>query len=84
MEDGILDIQLMNGPQLASGNAEHRLNGGRLDDGTECLDLVNVDLLGEATKHPPCFVARERPIRVELAPEDPLAYHDVCTCRTRH
>jgi hypothetical protein len=84
MEECILDIHLVDGPRVHRGNAEDQTNGGRLDYGTECLAVVHAMLLSETTNHPPSFVPRERAIRVEFVPKNPLPRHHVDTCRTRN
>ena len=82
VEECILDVHLVNGPRVHRGNAEYKANGGRLDHGAESLAIVHAMLLSETTDHPPSFVPRERAIRVELVPENPLPRHHVDTCRT--
>ena len=77
MEEGILDIKLMN--RLAAG--EHQREDspycGWLDDRTESLGEVNAGALCEAAQHPARLVALKRSIRLELVLENPFASHNV-------
>jgi hypothetical protein len=41
MEEGVLDVELMNGPIPGVSQSEDSTNGGRLDDRTECLVIIN-------------------------------------------
>jgi hypothetical protein len=57
VEEGILDIELMN--HLVLGEGER----GKLDDGAEGLVVVDFGALGEAPKDPMSLVAVERAIQ---------------------
>jgi hypothetical protein len=73
MEEGILDVELTYRPSTRSSDAEDDANGGRLDDGTECLVEVDTGLLREATDHPTRFVPRKSSIRSKFMLEDPFS-----------
>jgi hypothetical protein len=52
VEEGILDIELMNRPVLGDGKGENGPDGGELDDGAESLIVVNSGALSDAPKDP--------------------------------
>jgi hypothetical protein len=72
MEEGILDVELMDLP--VPGEGEDRANGGELDDGA----------LGEAPKDPTGLVAVEGANRCQFVAEEPLAGDHVAAGRTRN
>jgi hypothetical protein len=57
MEEGILDIELMDHPDSGEGEGEDGTNGGDLDDGAKGLIVVHSMALGEAPKDPTGLVA---------------------------
>jgi hypothetical protein len=59
MEEGILDVELMDHPVLGEGEGENITNNGELDDGVESLIVVQSGALGKASKHPTGLVAVE-------------------------
>jgi hypothetical protein len=63
MEEGVLDIELMDHPILGEGEGEDDTNGGELDDGAEGLIVVHSGALGEASKGLAGLVAVEGAIR---------------------
>jgi hypothetical protein len=56
MQERILHIKLMNGPGAGDDQGEHRVDCSQLDDRAEGLIVVDVGLLGEATKDPASLV----------------------------
>jgi hypothetical protein len=58
LEEGIVDIKLMDCPVPGEGEGEDT-NGGELDDGAEGLVVVHSGTLGEAPKDPIGLVAVE-------------------------
>ena len=64
MEEGILDIELMDRP--VAGEGEDDANSGELDDMAEGLVVVHVGALGEAPKDPTGLVAVEGAVRGKL------------------
>ena len=72
MEEGILDVELVERPGARYREAEDDADRGRLDDGAECLVKVDPRLLREAANHPSRLVAGEAAIRVEFVLEDPF------------
>jgi hypothetical protein len=77
MEEGVLDIELVNWTLARESPREHCVNRGGLDDRTEGLGKVDAQTLGEAVKDPTCLVALQRTVCVELVFEDPLAHDNV-------
>jgi hypothetical protein len=77
MEEGVLDIKLVNGPVPGVSQSKDSTNGGGLDDGTECLVVIHSGALCEATKNPPRFVSVKGAIGMELVPKNPLSSNNV-------
>jgi hypothetical protein len=50
MEEGILDVELMDCLVLRKGKGVEGVNGGELDDGAEGLVIVHSMVLGETSK----------------------------------
>jgi hypothetical protein len=63
VEEGILDIELMDRPVPREGEGEDGANGGELDDVAEGLVVVHSGVLGEALKDPIVLIAVEGAIR---------------------
>jgi len=84
MKEGILHVELAYGPISRRRDAEDGADRGRLDDGAECLVVVNTGLLGEPADDPACLVPGEGAVGVELVLEQPLASDDVRTRRPRY
>jgi hypothetical protein len=66
MEEGILDVELMDRPVPGECEGEDGSNGGELDDGDEVLVVVHFGALGEDPKDPTGLVAVEGPFEVSL------------------
>jgi hypothetical protein len=76
VEEGILDIELMDRPVPGEGEGENGSNGGKLDDGAEDLIVVHSGALGEAPKDPTGLIAVEGAVRGQLVAKNPLVgYH---------
>ena len=73
VEEGVLDIELVNWPSMGDGKAEDDVDRGGLDDGDECLIKINARLLREPTNNPSCLVASKSTIGGEFVLEDPLS-----------
>jgi hypothetical protein len=71
MDEGILDVELMDRPVPREG--EDGANGGELDDGVEGLVVVYFGALGEVSKDPTALVAVEGAIRSQPVAKEPLA-----------
>jgi hypothetical protein len=84
VEEGILDIELMNHPVLVEGEGENGPNGGELDDGAKGLIVVNSGALDEAPKDPTGLVAVEGAIRVQLVVKNPLPGDHIGALSTWH
>jgi hypothetical protein len=59
VEEGILNVELMDRPVLREGQGEDGSHGGKLDNGAEGLVVVHTRALGEAPKDPTGLVAVE-------------------------
>jgi hypothetical protein len=59
MEEGVLDVKLMDRLVPGEGEGENNTNGGELDDGAKGLVIVHSGTLGEASKDPAGLVAVE-------------------------
>jgi hypothetical protein len=77
MEEGILDIELMDRPFSGEGEGEDGTNGGELDDGADGLVVVHSGTLGEALKNPTGLVSVEGAVRGQLMAEDALVGNHV-------
>ena len=78
----ILHVKLMNGPAAGGGDAEDDTNGGRFDNRTERLVVVDAVALSEAADHPAGLVTGEGAIGVEFMLINPLSRHNVGTWRS--
>jgi len=78
----ILHVKLMNGPAAGGGNAEDDTNGGRFDNWTKRLVVVNAVALSEAADHPAGLVTGEGAVGVEFMLINSLARHNVGTWRS--
>jgi hypothetical protein len=76
VEEGILDVELASLPFKGERDGEDDADHGRFDNRTEPIK-VNALLLRETAKHPVCFLAVKRAIRLHLVVKDPLAGDDV-------
>jgi hypothetical protein len=68
VEEGILHIELLNGPLMGDSSGEHR---------AESLIVVDSGALSEALKDPASLVGIKGPVSAELVREDPLAGDNV-------
>jgi hypothetical protein len=84
VEEGILDVELMDRPVPGEGEGEDGANSGELDDEAEGLVVVYSGALGEAPKDPTGLVAVEGVVRGKLVAEEPLANDHVGAWWTRH
>jgi hypothetical protein len=66
MEEGILDVELMDRPVSEEGEGEYGADGGELDDGAKSLVVVHSGALGEAPKDPTGLVAVEGAVLGQL------------------
>jgi hypothetical protein len=73
MEEGILDIEVMDRSVSGEGEGEDGANGGELDDEAEGLVVVHSRAMGEAPKDPTGLVAVEGAVRCQLMAKEPLA-----------
>jgi hypothetical protein len=77
VEEGILDIKMMDHTVTREGEGENGSNSGELDDKAEGLIVVHSRALGEAPKDPTSLVAVEGVIRHELVTKNPLVHDQV-------
>jgi hypothetical protein len=84
MEEGILDVELMDPPVPGEDEGEDGTNGGELDDGAKGLVVVHAGALGEASKDPTGLIAVEGASRCQFVAEKPLAGDHVGAGRTRN
>ena len=84
MEKCILHIELVNRPGARQCQSEDNPDGSWFDNRTESLIIINARSLSETAKHPPCFIAVKRAIRLELMTKNPLAGDEVDARGARH
>lgn len=77
MEEGILDIKLVDWLGVRCGNGENYPNGGWFDNKAKGLIKINARLLGIAINNPTCLVPSKQTIRVEFVFEDPFTSDNV-------
>jgi hypothetical protein len=77
VEEGILHVELLNGPVTGDGNGEHHVNSGRFYNRVESLIVVDSRVLSETPKDPTSLIAIKGPVNTELMREDPLAGDNV-------
>jgi len=73
MKKGVLHVKLVDWPRARGSNAENDANGGRLDNWTEGLIIVDVVLLRETPDNPTSLVPSKQTISIILVLENPLA-----------
>jgi hypothetical protein len=84
VQEGVLDVELVNWPGASEGQREHRADGGRLHNRAEGLIVVDSGALSEDPKNPASLVPLQGTISPPLVCPDPLAGDDVGAGRTRH
>jgi hypothetical protein len=84
VQEGVLDVELVNWPGASKGQREHRAAGGRLHNRAEGLIVVDSGALSEAPKNPASLVPLQGTIGPPLVRPDPLAGEDVGAERTGH
>jgi hypothetical protein len=84
MDEGILQIKLMDWPVPGMSQGKNSMNGGRLGDGAECLVVINAETLGEPTKHLASLVSVQGTIHMKLMLEDPFAGDHIRLGKTRN
>ena len=84
MKESIADINLPKTPTARNSQGKNQTNGGRLDNRTEGITIVNAKLLCETTGDQTSFVLINRAIRTVLGLEDPFAPNNIDTARPRH
>ena len=84
MKKGVLHVELVDQPRARGSNAENDADGGRIDNWTECLIVVDVVLLRETPDNPASLVSSKQTINIILVLENPLASDDVGARWTRN
>jgi hypothetical protein len=84
VQEGVLDIELVNWPGASEGQREHRADGGRLHNRAEGLVVVDSGALSEAPKNPASLVSFQGTIGPSLVRPEPLAGDNVGVGRTGH
>ena len=84
VKKGVLHVQLMYRPGARGGDAEDDPDGGRFDNRTERLVVVDAVPLREPMNDPSGFMTSQRAVSIILVLEDPLAGDDVGTRRSRN
>jgi hypothetical protein len=84
MEEGILDVELMDRPVPGEGEGEDDTDGGEVDDKAEGLIIVHSGALGEASKDLAGLVAVEGAVRSQLVAKEPLVGDHIGAGWTRH
>jgi hypothetical protein len=82
MEEGILHVELRNGPVVGDSSGEHRANNGQFYNWAESLIIVDSWVLSETLKDPTGLVAIKGPVSTEVVREDPLAGDNVGALRS--
>ena len=83
MEEGILNVQLVNGPPARERQGQNCANGRWLDHKTKSLIEVHTWALSEPAKNPASLVPLQRTISLELVLVDPLAGDQIGARRPR-
>jgi hypothetical protein len=84
VEEGILDVQLMDRLVSEEGEGEDGSNGRELDDGAEGLIVVHSGALGEALNDLMGLVEVKGAVQGQLVVKEPLADDHVGAWWTRH
>lgn len=84
MEEGILHVELVNGPPMGDGEAEDDSDCSRLDDRTKSLIIVDAGLLRVPANHPTRLVPSEGAICMKFVFEDPFTGDDIDPRGTRN
>jgi hypothetical protein len=82
VEEGIFDVELLNGPGMGDNSSEHRANSDRFYNRVERLVVVDSGALSETPKDPTGLVAIKGPVSTELVREDPLVGDNVGALRS--
>jgi hypothetical protein len=77
VEEGIFDVELLNGPSTGYSSSEHHANSDRFYNRAEGLIVVDSGALSETPKDPTGLVVIKGPVSTELVREDPLVGDNV-------
>jgi hypothetical protein len=84
VQEGVLNVEVVNWPGVSEGQREHRADGGRLHNWAEGLVVVDFGALSEAPKNPASLVSSHVTIGPPLVRPDPLAGDNVGAGWTGH
>jgi hypothetical protein len=84
VEEGILDVELMDRLASGDGEGEDGSNGGELDDGAEGLIVVYFEALSETPKNPTALVVVEGAYWGQLMAKETLVGDHVGAWWTQH
>ena len=79
MEEGVLDVELVNGPPSRERQGQNSADGCWLHHMTECLIEIHTWPLSESTQNPASLVPLQGTVSLELVFEDPLAGDHIST-----
>jgi hypothetical protein len=82
VEEGILHVELLNGPVTGDSSDEHRANSGRFYNRAESLIVIDSGALSETSKDPMSLVVIKGSVSMELVHEDPLVGDNVGALRS--
>jgi hypothetical protein len=82
VEEGILHIELLNGPVTGDSSGEQCGNGGRFHNRAESLVVVDSGALSETSNDPAGLVAIKGSVSAELVRDDPLAGDNIGALRS--
>jgi hypothetical protein len=77
VEEGIFQVELLNGLGTGDSSGEHRANNGRFHNRAKGLVVVDLGALSETPKDPTSLVTIKGPVSTELVSENPLAGDNV-------
>jgi hypothetical protein len=77
VEEGILDVELMDRPVLRESQGKDDTNSGELDDGVEGLVIVHSRAPSEALKDPTGLVEVEGDVQGQLVAKEPLTSNHI-------
>jgi hypothetical protein len=82
VEEGILHVELLNGPVTGDSNDEHHANSGQFYNWAESLVVVESGALSETPKDSMGLVAIKGPVSTELVHDDLFAGDNVGALRS--
>lgn len=84
MNEGVVDVELVDWPVTCCSQGEDGANDSRFDDRAGRIVVVDVGVLREAANNPSGFVLFKVTVLLELVAVDPLPTDDVSSGRSRN